>query len=395
MNCRVIKKQWYRFIYGLDHHNGLYWQNIWTGLAPPGLPPAPIPPGMTPAIPHSVHGVQYAATDWFSMDDQSHANILADGSPVFSRKHTIKRTPHCPPGVNVAVVSTIAFSTSTFKLGVDSVQANENALASTFQGIKFYTLQCGDPMSLPSGGGFAPGTVHIMPTVDDFEQAHLEWLMGAGVELAASWVFGKVAGPIFAQVSKRMGGLGRFLPKAWGAKAAREAERQAAREAAEKVVRENGRDAFLSNEARRLGLNPNNLDDASKRAIDEAFEKEVKEVGEKAAKEAGGDAAGEGAKGSGPAAKEATESWFEGQRKSSEAFSAPPNTQPSPAKAHGSRAEAEAKRRAEQAAAERRAGYGKIPEAPAGDKAKQEAGDATGDEVEEAAKDWSSAPEAP
>jgi hypothetical protein len=397
MNCRVIKKQWHRFIYGLDHHNGLYWQNFWNGLAPLGLPPAPIPPGLAPAIPESLHGVQYAATDWFSMDDKSHANILADGSPVFSRNHTIKRTPHCPPGVNIAVISTIAFSTSTFKLGVNSVQANTMALASTYDGPLFVTVQCGDPASIPSGWGIAPGTVHISPTLDDFEQALIEWYMGAQVEIATSFVFGKVAGPVFERVARRLSGLGRFAPKAWTSKAAQEVERQAAREAAqkaaEKTVRENGYDAFVSNEARRQGLNPSKLDDASKKAIDAAFEKEVKEVGERAAREAGGDAAGEGAKGSGPAAKEATESWFEGQRKGSDAYSAPPNTQASPAKAHGSRAEAEAKRLEQQAGADRRAGYGKVPEAPAGDGAKWVAGDKTGSEIEDAAQDWSGVPE--
>lgn len=390
MNCRVIKKQWYRFIYGLDHHNGLYWQNIWTGLAPPGLPPAPIPPGMTPAIPHSVHGVQYAATDWFAMDpDQSHANILADGSPVFSRNHTIKRTPHCPPGVNIAVISTIAFSTSTFKLGVNSVRANTLALASSVNGIQFYTVQCGDPVSLPTGRGFAPGTVHIMPTVDDHQQAQLEWLMGASVELAATWLFGKVGGPAFELLAKKLGGFGQHIPKWLANKLAKGAEREAAQEAAEKVVREHGYDAFVSNEARRLGLNPNNLDGASKKAIDEAFEKEVKIVGEKAATAAGGDAFGENAKGAGPAAKDATESWFEGQRKSADGYAAPPNTQPSPTRSHGKKAESTATNLAE----EKKAAWGKIPEAPAGDKAKEEAGDATSDEIEEAAQDWSGVPE--
>ena len=96
MSNRVIKKQWYNFYHGLDHHNGLYWVNVWTRLAPVGAPPVPIPPGMMMSL-FSVHGVQYMATDWFSMDDKSHANILADGSPVFSRNHTIKRTIHCPP----------------------------------------------------------------------------------------------------------------------------------------------------------------------------------------------------------------------------------------------------------------------------------------------------------
>lgn len=391
MTCRVIKKQWHRFIYGLEHHNGLYWQNLFTGLAPLGAPPVPIPAGMTPAIPHSVHAVQYAATQWFSMDDKSHANILADGSPVFSRNHTIKRTPHCPPGVNVAVVSTILFSTSTFKLGVNSVQGNNAALASTAVGPIFITVQCADPMSTPTGGGIAPGTVHISPTVDDWRQAAFEWQLAGVVEVLATFVFGKVmASPVGDFVANKVGGAGRFAHRWWKGLAydtsKQEAAQRAAREATEKIIRESGYDAFLSNEARRRGVNPNAMDDATKQAIDEAFEREVKEAGENATVDAG-------EKGAGQAAKDATESWFEGQRKSGGPYSAPPNTQPSPTKAHGGKAEKTAEELEKEIVKEQNREPHKYVEPFEGDKFKSEFGDGTSEEIEEAAKEWSQAPE--
>jgi hypothetical protein len=375
----VLKKQWYRFIYGLEHHNGLYWLNIYTGLAPPPLPPAPIPPGMTPAIPHSVHGVQYAATDWFSMEDKGHPMILADGSPIFSRNHTIKKTPHCPPGINVAVISTIAFSTSTFKLGVASVQANNEPVASSAAGPIFVTIECADPCSTPTGGGIAPGTVHVLPAPSDWAQAAIEYGLGCVVEFGTSYLFGVFmgTGPM-KEVSKR---VGRQASKWFGGQTASDA----AREATEKTLRENGYDAFVANEARRQGLNPAKLDDASKKAIDAAFEKEVKEAGEQAAADAA-------SKGSGPAAKDATESWLEKQRKATpESYSAPSNTQPSPTKSHSSKAQ----KTAEQLEREKNADYAKFPEAFAGDQAKKSAGDKSGDEIEKAAKDWSGAPESP
>ena len=386
MSCRVMKKQWFRLIYGLEHHNGLYWLNIFNRLAPPGAPPMPIPLGIRPAIPESIHAVQYAATQWISMDDKSHANILADGSPVFSRNHTIKRTPHCPPGINVAVVSTITFSTSTFKLGVSSVQGNGAALASTALGPVFVTVQCADPISTPTGGGIAPGTVHITPTAADWQQAAFEWLLAAGVELVATLVFGKIMDWFGNVPLKLVGERVRIFATLLTNKVARDSATnqsdRVAREATEKVIRENGYDAFLSNEARKRGVNPSALDDATKQAIDEAFEREVKEAGERAA----ADAAKEG---SGKAAKDATEAWFESQRKGGGPYSAPPNTQPSPTKAHGSKAE----KTATDLETESNKQYGKIPEAFGGDKFKSFSGDLFEDKIKGAAKDWSDVPE--
>ncbi len=400
MTCRVIKKQWHNFIYGLEHHNGLYWLNIWNQLAPAGAPPMPIPAGMFPAIPESIHGVQYAATHWPSMDDKSHPNILADGSPVLSRNHTIKRTPHCPPGINVAVVSTIVFSTSTFKLGVASVQGNNSPLASTAAGPVFVTIECADPMSTPTGGGLAPGTVHVSPTTEDWQQAAIEWALAGTVEVLATFVFGKIMeGPVGDFVAKRVGGVGRYAHRWWrnsstGRALSRqaydlqkqEAAQQAAREATEKLIRENGYDSFLSNEARRRGANPSSIDEATKQAIDEAFEREVKEAGENAMVDAG-------EKGAGPAAKDATEQWFEGQRKGGGPYSAPPNTQPSPTKAHGAKAERTAVEREKEIFDEKLKDYSKFPEAFGGDQFKSSSGDGTSGDIEEAAKDWSGVPE--
>jgi hypothetical protein len=412
MSNRVIKKQWYNFYHGLDHHNGLYWVNVWTRLAPVGAPPVPIPPGMSPS-PYSIHGVQYMATDWFSMDDKSHANILADGSPVFSRNHTIKRTIHCPPGINFAVVSTIAFSTSTFKLGVASVQGNGEPLASTLWGPAFVTVQCGDPASLPTGAGLAPGTVHVSWTGADMEQAFYEWALAGLVEIGASWLFGKLMDNAWADaLLKQLGRPIRFLarentlpqhiPVELFKRLGRNVEvrtaaevaklrKEAAREATEKTIRENGYDAFLSNEARRLGVNPKNMDDATKKSIDEAFEKEVEAAGKQAAANTGqprvDPITGKVIESSpGSSAKETTEGWFEGQRKSGEGYSAPPSTQPSPTQAHGAKAESAANQKIIE---EEQKGFGKGVEAFGGDQFKKSSGDQTSEEIDKAAKEWS------
>lgn len=281
---------------GLDHHNGLYYFNLFTGLSVPPAPPAPIPPGFLPT-PLSLHFVA-VPINWVGLDDKSNPTVLVESHPIVSGDHAAKYSPHVPPGGNVLVPVTIAFASTTWKLAISSVIAPSGPVASTVSDAFGVTINCGDPISMPTGVYESPGSVHVAPSATDWGRAVLEWAATAVVEVVAAWGFGKGANWAKAAVMKKL-----------STEVAKSIAEKVAREAAEVTVRRNGQ-RFMKSFAEGAG------DAATKQLAEEALEKEAKEAGEQAAKKAvealgeeGADPVKAGAKGAG----EAVEQWTEKQ----------------------------------------------------------------------------------
>ena len=172
MSARVVRYSPTVGMATLDHHNGLYYVNLFTMLAPiivPPVPPAPIPPGVMP-VPQSLHFVR-CTSKWFSEDSKVNPTVVADGEPIVSRNHAAKHTIHVPPGGNILLPVTMMFTVATWKLGVQSVWATKGPVASTMLGAWGLTVNCGDPTSLPNGIFDSPGTVQVSPTLDDWAAA--------------------------------------------------------------------------------------------------------------------------------------------------------------------------------------------------------------------------------
>lgn len=313
MSARVIRKASDVQFFGLEHHNGLYYYNLFTGLGTYPGPPVPIPPGMFPSY-MSIHAT-CAHADWVSLDDKSNSTVIADGQPIASKDHAAKVVPHLPPGGNLLFPITTAFSTSTWKLGVSSVVATQGPVASSTRGSLFVNLNCGDPFSTPTGIGDCDGSVHVTPTAGDWAQAGCEWLVQAAFELAINWGLGKALGGLKSVAARQ---LKRIHPAF-----AKEVAERSAREAAEAAVRGEGREALATRLAREgtIEFGPGNqIAEKSQAEFESRLEKEAKTVGDEAAKRAGeryDEAFGEDgtdvshhARG---AAEDATRDWFEKQ----------------------------------------------------------------------------------
>jgi hypothetical protein len=215
---------------GLDHHNGLYYLNLLTGQSPgPPVPPMPYPTGLgfSPFTLHFVYvtsaGAQFGA---FLKEDKKNPTVVANSlGPIVSRNHEC-RSNHLPPGGNL-MLPFIQYSSSTkWFLGVSSVLATSGRVASTLGGAWGQNLNSGDPAStFLSNVMYAPGTVEVQPTSDDWALASFEFASTALVEIAVSIGFGKVMGRV-----KPM--LGRIPLGRWAAWRTVEAEAKAAKHAA-------------------------------------------------------------------------------------------------------------------------------------------------------------------
>lgn len=293
---------------GLDHHNGLYHWNILMACMPtPPLPPAPLPPGLLPIPPVSFHLVGCPIT-WPS-NGHFVPSVLVEGDPIVQRNHKTEYVPHIPPGCNYFVPVTIYFSGSTWKLGVATVMAGDKAVASTILGPLFATYNCNDPVSFPSGRGYASASVIVSPTQSDLWDAFVEMAVQAVVELFCSAILSVFGGMLKNWISKR---FGMYFAKRSAYRATYAAAKEVIELSANRRQRDLARLAMLRNlrnEAlddirdvwrKKKGLGPGELSDeirkgAAKEARDEAgkiaakkfTEAEAeKEAAEKAAKQA-------------------------------------------------------------------------------------------------------------
>lgn len=313
MSARVIRRASDVLFSGLEHHNGLYYFNAFTGLGTIPGPPVPIPPGMFPT-PMSIHFTM-AHADWAFLDDKSNPTVLADGQPIVSKDHAAKVVVHVPPGGNVLVPITTAFSSSTWKLSVSSVVATQGSVAASATDSLFLNVNCADPFSTPTGLGECKGSVHVTPSAGDWAQAGCEWLVQAVFELAVNWGLGKASGGLKNAAARQ---LKRIHPAF-----AKEVAERSAREAAEDAVRREGRETLATRLAREgaVEFGPGNqIAKQSQTEFESRLAKEAKTVGDDAARRAGeridrsfgekGTDVSHHARG---AAEDATRDWFEKQ----------------------------------------------------------------------------------
>lgn len=191
---------------GVDHHNGLYYVNMWTGLTPspfaPPYVPAPIPPGMTPSG-YSFHAVVTCA-DHISLDDKSNPTVLAEGAAVVSKDHAAKHVVHIPPGGNILTPLVILFSSATWKLAVASVVGANGSLASTAISSIGFTNNCADPCSMPLNLMVSVSSVHIEPSGADWACAGVEYFVTAVIEIGLSFAFTKLGDAAKRYIAKRL-----------------------------------------------------------------------------------------------------------------------------------------------------------------------------------------------
>lgn len=231
---RVVRKSEVVAVIGPDHHNGLYYLNVWTGMAPwaPPFIPMPIPAGLTP-VPISIH-FTVANANWLSMEDKSNPTVIAEGAPVVSKNHAAQRTAHLPPGGNILIPMVIAFSSSTWKLAAGTVLAAQGALATTIGGGSMgLNVNCGDPTSLPTGVFRSSSSVHVDAKDGDWLVFAIDFGVVAAIELALS------AGLSFAADGIKKAVLKRFIKapaELVASGAAKEVVEAAAQDAVEKAV---------------------------------------------------------------------------------------------------------------------------------------------------------------
>lgn len=225
MASRVVRFDAEVILIGLDHHNGLYYYNWVTGLGPIPGPPFPHPPGLFPGL-DSWHFVMADAT--WDVDDKSADSVRADGDCILTKDHAALHAVHVPPGGNILVGVTIYFATSTWKFAVHSVLAEKRPVASTLSEHNGFTVDCGDPISLPSAFYKSPGTVHITPTPGDFGAFAMEMAVINMAEFAASAAIGWGLGKVKNVVVRAL----------WPKKVVGEAVENAARRGADVAARE-------------------------------------------------------------------------------------------------------------------------------------------------------------
>jgi hypothetical protein len=263
MAARVVRFDAEVILAGFDHHNGFYYYNLFTGLGPIPGPPIPHPPGLLPSL-DSWHFVMADAT--WDVDDKSADSVRADGDCILTKDHAAKHVVHIPPGGNVLIAVTIYFATATWKFAVHSVLAEKRPVASTLRDHTGFTVDCGDPISLPSALYTSPGTVHITPTAADFGAFAMEMAKTGLAELAASaavgWGLGKAKNAVVRAL--------------WGKEVVGEAVENAARRGAETGVRETS-DSIKNKLIREQGTK------AGADAAEEVIEKQRQVAAEQAA----------------------------------------------------------------------------------------------------------------
>jgi hypothetical protein len=273
--ARVVRKAWNVAMVGVDHHNGLYYFNLFSGVGIPPGPPVPIPPGLAPVPPFSFHAVATTSA-WPLGEDKSNPKVVAEGDPIVSKGHESKKHLHIPPGGNLLIPITLIFSSSKWMLGVGSVQATKGAVAATMLGPIGANYNCQDPCTCPFPNVMtATSTVHVQASPGDWLQAAIEMAIQSAIEFALSFALGKGPDVMKGLVNKignaaikegleKLGvGAGKYLFKPLG---------QAAEKAGE----------LLGKGVGKLGM---------KEAMEKAFDKTVTEETEKAVKEAAQEAA--------------------------------------------------------------------------------------------------------
>lgn len=189
MAARVVRNAWNVVMIGADHHGGLYYYNIHTGLGTPPGPPIPHPPGLLPMPAHSFHFVMTSSA-WPYGDHKINPTVIVEGDPIISKGHEAKFVPHIPPGGNLVVFVTIGFSASKWAFGVGSVQATAGPVASTLFHQHGANYNCQDPCSSPFMNLMvATASVQVSPTPADLQAAAVEMAMQSGIEMLISCGF--------------------------------------------------------------------------------------------------------------------------------------------------------------------------------------------------------------
>lgn len=292
MSARVIRKAVDVTMVGLDHHNGLYYINIFNGLAPgPPVPPLAIPPGFFP-VAISLHPV-YAFSAWPALEDKSVGDVLAEGDPVCQKSHAATQFLHIPPGGNLLVPVTIGFSSSKWMLGVGSVLAGGAPVASSMAGPIGANYNCQDPCSLPLPNVMvATNSVHVTPSAADWAAAAIEMAIQSAVEAVLAVVLplgfdaaGKVITKMTAGIASSV--IAKYAVKkvfvsAAANKAANELAEQAAKEAMAMAAEQMAREAAekVAKDATKSAAEK----EVAKQLAREAAEKLAKEQAESAAK---------------------------------------------------------------------------------------------------------------
>ena len=186
--ARVVRKAEDVRMYGFDNHGGLYYFNIFTGLGVPPGPPAPLPPGLSPIPPFSMHGV-LTSSAWPG-EHQTNETVFVDGAPIVSKGHEVKRDIHIPPGGNLLLPVTIIFASAKWLLGVGSVQATKGPVAATMLEEWGVTYNCQDPCSFffPNVM-FANATVQVKASGADYAESGVTMLIQSLIEFALALLF--------------------------------------------------------------------------------------------------------------------------------------------------------------------------------------------------------------
>ncbi len=166
---------------GLDHHDGFYYYALFNGM----LAPYPGPPVPTPLWHQTMHFVTTPIT-WFFRKEGGKQNdgdrpVLADNSPIISGDHTLQRVVHVSPGINVLLPVIIYMGEVSWKLCISSVVATKGPVASTIAGVFGMTVNCGDPIAMPTGVSLGPASVHVSPSPGDYAAAVVDYVVSEGI----------------------------------------------------------------------------------------------------------------------------------------------------------------------------------------------------------------------
>lgn len=160
------------------------------------VPPAP---AVVKFYPHAVA----AMIGWVADHDALSTNVLVNGVPAGKQFHDIKNlVPHVPlpPVPNVLLAITIPFSGSKVMLGSSTVLVNDKPI-----GVgPLPVLNCGDPLSLPTGAVVPLTNVFAGVSLADLLMALAVMLVEMGISFLANVVGGAIGGRIAGALSRRM-----------------------------------------------------------------------------------------------------------------------------------------------------------------------------------------------
>lgn len=279
--ARVVRKAADVVMGGFDNHGGLYYFNIFTGLGVPPGPPAPLPPGLSPIPPFSMHGV-LTFSAWPG-DHKTNDTVLVDGDPIVSKGHEVKNDIHIPPGGNLLIPVTMIFASAKWILGVGSVQATKGPVAATILGPAGATYNCQDPCSAPFPNLMvATATVHVQASAADYAESAVTMAVQSLIEFLLALAFNHGQ-----EAFKKL--LGKYL-RAWipkllgqiGLAAGEKLEKILGRGFGKKIV-----DWIMRRGLVRRGVEglQKELEADMNKAIKRALEEELEEVAKKGGKE--------------------------------------------------------------------------------------------------------------